>query len=795
MRQKQYILLTFVVVCMCLAPVAAIAQADQSATSQSPYVPPEEHKLGNYVAAGSIEAGYRFVNVNGANFNCGSPGGVCNYQGMWDTLENLRQGPRVFAQSLSLRAEGNTGVLFDNLYTSSFGWGGDPENVARLRMNKRKAYNLTVLFRRDYSLYDYNLLANPLNPSSSAPNPANPFTSAQLTSPHSLNVVRRMTDIGLQIMPQSKISFRLGYNHVKVDTPSDFTFSTFHMPMGTDIQQNQFYNYTNNGFTAGVDLKFIPRTTISFDGIVNWYKNDTNWSLLNFPVVIAGVPANEGISWNTLANQPCAVANLGTVRCNQGTSFFRSDRYRSTAPVVMATVESHYWQRLDFSAKAVYGWSDMNGAFTQNWTGRVSTSVAQAVTNNPVANNLLTTSVAAGATFHITDHIRLSDTFNFVNQRYPLFGVNFTTTTPGTTAGTATGPATTVATGISNGLFLDTKMNETMVEFDIGRHAGVNIGFRYTHRIIDFTGQGFDVDPTTGERISPVEVEAGFDKYTIPEYSGIGGVWFQPSSKFRINADVDLSSAGIDFQTFDPTTTPVTNFSISGLTTFTRITPRHQQQYRVRATFQPQRHVTMTASANIQQQSNNLSTIEYSFHNRNYGATANISPNSRISIDVGYNYQNYLQNALICFVASGTPATGSFPGTAVGAAGACPFVAAPYLGVGGDYSNQVNFGSVMVRVKPIKRVTLSVGYSIVSNDGTYTQTNGLQPTGPINMMYQRPVGAAEIDMLHGLALIGSYNYYDYNEPGSNTTIPGSGGPTTVRNFHANTGTIGLRYSF
>ncbi len=810
MKQNQLLLLKFVVLCICLAPVGASAQADQSATSQSPLAPPAETKLGNYVAAGSVEAGYRFVNVKGSSFGCGTPAGFCNYIGMWNTLENLRQGPRVFEQSLSLRAEGNTGVLFDNLYTSSFGWGGDPENVARLRMSKRKAYNLTVLFRRDYSIYDNNLLANPLNPLAPTNVPTNTnqpgqLTPAQLISPHELNTVRRMTDVGLQIAPLSKISVRVGYNLVRYQSNALNSLTTIHL--GTEFPTNLIYNYTNQQWRAGVDLKFIPRTTISFDGIVSAYKNDTNSALLNFPLTIGGVPFNEGVSWNTLAGSPCAAALVNTVRCNLLGTLSRTNRYRSTMPTIMGSLESHYWRRLDLTVHGSYGWSDLSGPFLQSWTGFQTrgTVITQTASTNPMRNNRLTSNVDAGATFHLTDHIRISDTFRFVNQRYPVFGVALTSSTTGAFAGgtplvtTITPTNTSGFAGVVQGLFLDTKLNETMLEFDAGKHAGINIGYRYTHRNILFSGQGFDVDTSTSEPIVPAESEAGFDRYQIPQHTGIGSVWFQPSSKFRINGDVELSSAGITWSTFDPTTTPVTDITVTGATTFTRITPRHEQQYRARATFQPQRHVTMTASMNIDEQRNTLTSIGYFFHNRNYGATANISPNDRVTIDIGYNYQNYLQNALICFPfgTGGTLPAGSVPGSVV--TGTCPFVGpvatTSYFGAAGNYSNQVNFGSVIVRLKPIKRVTLSAGYSIVSNDGTYTQLNGLNPTGPINMTYQRPLAAAEIDMLHGLALIGGYDYYNYNEPGSNTTIFGTGGPTLVRNFHAETGTIGMRYSF
>jgi hypothetical protein len=120
---------------------------------------------------------------------------------------------------------------------------------------------------------------------------------------------------------------------------------------------------------------------------------------------------------------------------------------------------------------------------------------------------------------------------------------------------------------------------------------------------------------------------------------------------------------------------------------------------------------------------------------------------------------------------------------------------APYFATLGDYNSQVNFGSIMLRFKPVKRVTASAGYSIVNNDGGFTVLNALQPTGPTQFNYHRPLASLEIEMVKGLALTGGWNYYDYNEKGSSADVFDSGGPTLPRDFHANTGTIGLRYSF
>ncbi len=76
----------------------------------------------------------------------------------------------------------HNGFLFDDLSSSSFGYGGDPNNVSRLNMSKGKWYDFSGIFRRDQNYWDYDLLANPLNPTSS--NPDVPINN----SPHLLNL-------------------------------------------------------------------------------------------------------------------------------------------------------------------------------------------------------------------------------------------------------------------------------------------------------------------------------------------------------------------------------------------------------------------------------------------------------------------------------------------------------------------------------------------------------------------------------------------------------------------------------
>ena len=189
--------------------VAVSAGAQDPPKSDPPKPDPpqavEGRDSGNYNIRQTIEFGYRSTDVSGNPANYG-------------TFVNLNSGVRIFEQSLDVRSLNHTGLLFDTLSMHSFGYGGDPNDVTRLRVSKNKWYDFNGSFRRDRYPWNYNLLANPLNPATSIP--SLPITS----SLHSLNLVRRMSDFNLTLLPQSRVRLRLGYTRNIQEGPSSSTF-------------------------------------------------------------------------------------------------------------------------------------------------------------------------------------------------------------------------------------------------------------------------------------------------------------------------------------------------------------------------------------------------------------------------------------------------------------------------------------------------------------------------------------------------------------------------------------------
>ena len=243
------------IVLICNVAGAAQTAGSNAGQSQSQ---PEGWESGSYVIHQSMEIGYRASDITGS-------------EQMYNTLVNLRTGPRFLEQSLSMQSQAHDGLLFDNLFVNSYGWGGDPNNGLRTRIEKNKWYEFRANFRRDQTDFDYNLLANPLNPPISSPNIPVTF------SPHSFGTRRRMSDYDLTVLPQSALSFRIGYSHNNMTGPS---YSSVHE--GTDALLFQDWNTTLNSYRFGADLKILPRTVLSYDQFLDYYKGDTTWQLAPF---------------------------------------------------------------------------------------------------------------------------------------------------------------------------------------------------------------------------------------------------------------------------------------------------------------------------------------------------------------------------------------------------------------------------------------------------------------------------------------------------------------------------------
>jgi hypothetical protein len=732
------------------------AQAPGSGTGQTPSQPAEQ-TAGGYAIHPTIDLGYRFADTTGNG-------------GMYDTLVNLHAGPRILDQTLSMQSLTHESLLFDNLFVSSFGWGGDPSNVFRARADKHKWYNFAASFRRDLNFFDYNLLANPLNPPSSTPN------VPVVDSPHAFRTTRRMTDVDLVLLPQSRFSIRLGYSHNNMAGPS---FSSVHE--GTDAALFQPWNTTLNSWRIGADWRFAPRTAISFDQYLNYFKGDTNWQLAPFvsallPGVTPPTTVELGLPFNTKANTPCAVptgqtslinssGNLTNLACNAYFLYARAQRVRTSMPTERLSLRSEYFHRLDLTASYSYSWANMDTPLAESFNGLISRTGTRKFSGTGAAHATQVSNVAdVGATFHISKHLRLIDTFYFWAYHMPenFAASEIDNNIPGITnanpcrppsCSLVTPPSGTVAVTVPTldnlSFNQNLKRNQTELAWDLSKTFGARVGFRYGHRVfthfLDFTG---DVD-----------------QFPINEYTTLLGFWVRPAPNLRLNLDLEHGN-------YDEN--------------ITRISPRKEGRYRAQANYTPRPWAILGASVNIWQSSNRDSLVNFGGHNRNYGFSASLAPRERYGLDLAYNYNDVRQNALICF--NDTPPTGVVLPVVASAASCAALDANNPLLNQAFYENRNHFGMATLMFKPVKRVTTQLGYSITSVGGSAPVFNFLQPDAVLHYNYHQPVAQLGIDLGHHITWNTGWNYYQYKEK---TFV----GPTEPRYFHANTASLSLLYAF
>jgi len=741
---------------------------------------PEGVDNGDYHYQGSFELGYRFVNPLGS-------------RPVYDTFVNEQQGPRMLDQTLDVRSLDHQGFLFDDLSVSSFGWGGDPENSGRLRMSKNRWYDFNVNFRRDHNFFDYNMLANPLNP-------ANAYVQVN-DSPHEFNTVRRMYDYNLVLLPQSAVRFRLGFTRNNMEGPA---FSTDHQ--GTDTILFQNTRTLLDGYQMGVDFKILPRTSISYDQFLQYYKGDSSWTDQNFIFQLAGgTPVDPGISYNVPAGQPCAApVSDGTTTpptmnpaCNGYLSYGRWAPVRVSYPTEQVTLQSHYFRRADISARVSYSGSKSNiSNWYEDFSG-LATRTREAVGDitGPSGAKRIVSNADFGLTFHVSDRFRLVDSFRFSNFRSPatwdlttnqLFAATLAATPNAFSAATCPPPytaATCPQHSASSGadvtedqrydfLRQNAKLNTFQLEYDLTRRITGHLGYRYEDREINnnfFDFQNLTFYPTLPNRgacagitlvngvCTTTATSSDSEVIDIHANSVLFGLSARPTDKLRGSFDLELFSAD---------NAP------------TRISPRNLQHCKGRASYKAKSWMDLSGTVNVLESRDNVTDVLHREHDRNYGFAAVMSPKSDFGLDLGYNYDDIFSTTNICYILTATP-----PANSTLCSGGAPYFSAISL-----YTNKIHFGYLNARFKVAPRVLAHAGYNITSTSG-FTPTLA-DPTvlTSLGFNYHKPSASLDVNLAKGLTWRTGWGYYDYNEK----FLPA---PLLARDFQSNSVTLALTYEF
>jgi opacity protein-like surface antigen len=881
MYKRYFITVSALVV---LVPSLAMGQG-KAAQEQDDESVSNGRTWGNYTVQQSIELGGRIVENSGN-------------QQMYDTLVNLQSGPRLLGQELSMRSINHDGSLFDNLYLSSFGLGGDPNDMIRLRIEKNKWYNFVGLYRRDVNFFDYNLFANPmtLNPgitncSTVAGGAVVPCTNAfnpqanyfYTNSPHYQDTTRNMGDFNLTLFPQSAIRVRLGFSRNNNKGTVDSSLEDVNIDLTEQFQSR------SDRWSFGVDVRPLARTTLSFEQFFEHDKVDTAY--VNSPQNPYTLGVGGANVFIPLYFPPCSVSVAGTPRpyitapgvlnplCNTGVfSYSRSDNVRSNFPTSMLSLRSNYFRKLDVTASGTYssGYSKVLN-YDDLFFGLVSrtNNTAYQVTG-PASTDRVSGNADLGLTYHISKSWSVSDKFRWLDWRDPgvfnqltnncysnlAAGANLSTPT-GAPCGVPGIPTTGLAGAGAAGLALSSAVAYSMLEAERTYFNTVNLNWAPSRRLRAYVGYRYGrreltsfYQSATTNTLSLAGGLVGLPGATtiaaiplftdkINQHTALAGLVLRPTDKWRINADAELSYAD---------------------NAFTQIAPRHEQRVRANSVYKVNRWISINGGVHFIESRNDWAesfggagvnlfpTVDSpaygtTNHDRYYTLGASLQFNRRVTLDVGWTYMDQKYNIPACMVL--TAPTANTPTVADGAPTVCPATTnQPTLPANFNilstqfnvpviqaYQENTNTGYIILTLRPMHRVALNLGYEITSTSGhdnwlrgdtgaplqvlgdafgnvpgipgnlgtsitsgtTSAGTIALtgpfpnQSAGPQNFNWHKVSAGIAVDIAKGVTFKGNYAYYDYNEKEGNLSLFQL--VALPRNFHTNTGTVSLKYSF
>ena len=180
-----------------------------------------------------------------------------------------------------------------------------------------------------------------------------------------------MQNYGLTILPDSKIRFRLGYDQNTMYGPG---VSTTHE--GTDQYLTQDYSTHNRNYRLGVDFRFLPRTTISYDQIWSNYKNDLGSTDTNLQFSPGCWFSARGPRCSLERQQPalqqyiCARWQSSIPLATPFQAYLLHWRTRMDSPTEKVTVQSTYFKNVDFAGTFSYTGGDLTvDDYQQNFAG------------------------------------------------------------------------------------------------------------------------------------------------------------------------------------------------------------------------------------------------------------------------------------------------------------------------------------------------------------------------------------------------------------------------------------------
>ncbi len=727
---------------------------------------------------------------------------------MYNTMVNMKSGPRILGETFELRAlPGTKNTIVDSFKVYAGGLGGDPYSFAKVDFFKGKAYEFSGIFRRDRQYFDYDLLGNPNIVPSTIPigpskSPTGSFKwGAIQQSPVMFNTVRRMTDTSLTINPLSTFTYRVGYSRYNFEGPS---LSPTYSIAKYDALLSQYQRNSMDDFSGSIEWKPVQGTRVIVEEQISHYMADSYFSLAPSAMNAQEADGRRVALGNWDSQTPygiggCNTASMGSAytnsstytiftasqmpnplpvvnpACSVVTSYMRSQPTRVFSPTEILRIQSSSIKNVTMNGNLRYTTGEMNLAnFYEGVTGLMGGVRSIEYSGNARAHRAV---VAAdyGFIWQATPDFTLSDQANFSNAQEPGYSnvpISTTLSTPSapnqtiTYNGTLTsGHSQALPHGINGYLtnnFFGQRFltNNLTASWEPSPRTILSLTYRYgTHNI----AQGV---PHNGP-IPAVLADPVNGSVSITENAGILGAAYRVTNNWNVNGSFEVGY-------FD--------------NAFTSLSPRQFKQYKVRTAYKPKPWATLSAAFNDRERHNNTNNnldaiasgdseyfgpINHVDFSRIASVGAMLAPNEHFGLDLNYGYTEVYTATNICFT-SGATATlaGAATMTANGAPNVCPGVFAR-----GSTTQLVDFfardfldaptqyGSVAVNMNPDSKVRTNIGYHVTSVKGSRFFNDARDVAGSLVSTYQSPFANVSWKLTNRMTWKAEYNYYLYGEGG------------------------------
>jgi hypothetical protein len=783
-----------------------IAMAQDAAPAAQPTAP------NGYALHESIDLGGHMAGISGSG-------------AMYDTMVNLESGPRVLGETFQLHAlPGAKHTLLDSLSAFSNGWGGDPDNFARIDFYKGNLYQVSGNFFRDRQYFDYDLLGNPNIPSGQSlpvSGSSTPYSWPQVNqSPFLYNTVRRRTNVNLTLFPVSKLSYQAGYSQDVFQGPS-LTPSGYQFAGSYDVLLQEMQRNSTDDFTGEVDWKPVPLTRLTFEEVVDHYKNDSYFMmdpsyfrlqeqdgtrvalLANYDSLAPTTACNANSTGTTpTLSAPTTPGGLPVVNpaCGVITSYSRTAPTRILYPTEIFRFQSSSIRNISMNGDLRYTKANMSLPLYQDtFQGLAKTTRYVDYTATATAKREVT-AVDYAAEWRATRNVSFDDQFTFSNEQEPGISTmtSVTTTATPATAGnetinntslttTVVNTATTPATGTFEGSgsigtpvydFFGQRFitNDLTGTWDGWSRATLSLTYRHVNHLI---GEGIPHN-------APLALGSTANgTVTINQNGGIFNAALRPNDQWNIDGSAELLYAD---------------------NVFTPVAPRQQQHYRVHALYRPKSWATLSGAFNDMELHNNTNNnqadivapfigepasnpsavaydgpLDHVTHTRVVAVGAQLSPNEHYAVDFNYAYSDVYTATNICYLAG---ASATLPGAATPSGTACPATAANRgntwdFGPTKDFMDApTNSLQAALTYSPVKALKSNIGYNLNAVSGTRFYNDARDVAGSLNSKYQSPFVGLAWTVRPGFIWNARYNYYGYGEGGpSGAPLCTTAGPT------------------